>query len=243
MAHLKPRGLAAVALLLLATAGPTRAQGGTAIGFAFGTSKFDVDDLGAALEQRGFAGLESSDFASGLSAYRQFGGRMILGIELYGAGQDLYNDTAKAAVRVSYSALNVGYVALRRGALKVFPLVGIGRAGVDVRIQENAPAPTFDALLDQPRRESRMSAGGLLLQAAVGVDYFLSGRLGRGRPDRHGGHVRGQSGVLFGARLGYNHKPAEASWEMEDREILGGPDVKLSGPFVRFSIGWGRFRD
>ncbi len=88
-----------------------------------------------------------------------------------------------------------------------------------------------------------MSAGGLLLQAAVGVDYFLGGRRDRGRPERLGGETRGRSGVLFGARLGYNHKPAEASWEMEDRDILGGPDVKLSGAFVRFSIGWGRFRN
>ena len=242
MRHLAGSGLAALALVLLATATNTPAQDGNTIGFAFGSSQFDVDDLGAALAQRGLDGLESSDSASGLSAYRLIGGRVVLGLELYGAGQTLFNDADKASVHVSYSILNVGYVAFARKDLKAFPLLGIGRGGVDVRIVENAGAPTFDAVLDQPRRESSMNAGGLLLQAALGVDYFLHGRRDRVRPDRLGRETRGQSGVLFGARVGYNYKPSEASWQMEDRDVLGGPDVELSGPFLRFSIGWARFR-
>jgi hypothetical protein len=79
-----------------------------------------------------------------------------------------------------------------------------------------------------------MRTGGLLVQAAVGADYFL--KLGRRR-------AGGGSGLLFGLRLGFLYDPTEASWNMEERKVLGGPDVKSTGPFIRFLLGWGRFDD
>lgn len=51
----------------------------------------------------------------------------------------------------------------------------------------------------------------MTLQLAVGADYHLpASRRGKGR-----------SGLLLGARVGYNFRPTEPRWQMEDEDVLG----------------------
>jgi len=209
------------------------AHEGSAGGFIFGRNQFDLDALDAALGTRGFDALESFDFSTGLGGYKLINGKLIIGGEIQSSEQTLFNDSSKASVGVSYVMFNVGYVVFQRKTLRAFPLLGIGRGGVHLRMVERATTPTFDEVLTRPFRESNTGAGGLVLQAAVGIDYFL-----KFSQDRHS-----RGGLLFGTRIGYTYKPTEASWKMGDRDVLGGPDVDFSGIFVHFLMGGGRFDD
>ncbi len=192
---------------------------------------FDFDELDVALAAEGFSSLESSGFSGGLSGYKLTDGGLVIGAEIQGSGQTVYNDSTKAALNVSFLMIHLGRVVLSRDDLKIFPLVGLGRSSVGIRMDSRAPTPTFAEVLDQPLRESRMGAGGLALQLAIGADYHLRFSQRRG----------GRAGLLVGARVGYTYKPGEATWQMEGGDVLGGPSADTSGPFFRLQVGMGWF--
>ena len=123
----------------------------------------------------------------------------------------------------------MGYVVYSRGGLRVFPFLGIGGGGVNMRVVEKGTVPTFDEVLDDPRREVVLSTGSILFQVALGVDYFLP----------VGGDEGGKGGLFFGLRAGYTFAPSKADWKMWDRDVLKGPDVRLIGPYVCLMFGGG----
>lgn len=228
---MKSRTVAAVMVVLVSVLSPHRIEAGSAIGFAFGGSKLDLDDLDAALAAEGFNSLESSDYSAGLSGYKLTDGGLIIGVEIQGSGQTVFSDSLKAAVSVNSIMFHVGRVVLGRDGLKIFPLVGIGSSSVGIRMDSRAFTPTFGQVLAQPLRESRMNAGGLALQLAIGVDSHIRFSHKRGR----------RAGLLLGARVGYTYKPGEVTWQMEGGDVLGGPSADVSGPFFRLHVGMGRF--
>ena len=208
-------------------------RGGGAGGLVLDGSKFDLDELDAALVARGYGPLESSDMSVGIWGYKVFDGRIVLGGQILSSEQVTFNDASRTSVHVGGVMFNLGYIIYRQSGLIAFPLVGIGNNSVGVRIVEREATPIFDDVLLRPSRESEMSSGGLVLQIGFGIDYQLN--LGRHRNTRRG--------LMFGARVGYTHDPTEGSWELRDRDVLGGPDVRSSGPFAHFTIGWGRFHN
>jgi hypothetical protein len=89
------REAVATIVVLMSIVSPQRVAAGNAVGFAFGGSTFDLDGLDAALAREGFSALESSHFSAGLSGYRLTDGGLIIGAEIQGAGQTVYNDSPK----------------------------------------------------------------------------------------------------------------------------------------------------
>ena len=83
-----------------------------------------------------------------------------------------------------------------------------------------------DDVLDDPGRSSQMSNGSLLVGGALGGDWFLPFGSARG-------------GMVLGFRAGYNYAPIETDWTIDGNDVAGGPDVALTGAFVRLSIGGG----
>jgi len=69
-----------------------------------------------------------------------------------------------------------------------------------------------------------------LLNVAVGMDYLIS--FGQ---DRDGG----RGGFLLGIRAGYMISPFQGDWSMGELEVAGGPDLGLTGPYVRVMFGGG----
>ena len=206
--------------------------GGGAGGIILGGSKFDLDEVDAALVAQGFEGLDSSDMSAGIWGYKIYDGGIVLGGQVVGSEQITFNDASKTTVNVGGLVLNLGYIIYQESDLLAFPFVGIGSHNVGVRIVEREATPAFDDVLLRPSRESEMSSGGLVLQLGLGVDYLL--KLGR-QSDTH-------RGLMLGVRVGYTHDPSEGTWKLRDQDVLGGPDVRSSGPFAYMTIGWGRLR-
>ena len=207
-------------------------HGGGAGGIVLGSSKFDLDELDAALVARGFGPLESSDMSSGIWGYKIYDGGIVLGGQVVHSEQITFNDASKTTVSVGGMVLNLGYIIYQESDLFAFPFVGIGNHNVGVKIVEREATPAFDDVLLRPSRESEMSSGGLVLQLGLGVDYLLE--LGR-QSDTH-------RGLMLGVMVGYTHDPSEGTWKFRDQDVLGGPDVRSSGAFAHVTIGWGRLR-
>ncbi|MDZ7262335.1 MAG: hypothetical protein ONB05_09560, partial [candidate division KSB1 bacterium] len=187
-------------------------KGGGAGGFEFGLNRFDSGELSTKLQAKGFEALEKNNFSLGGSGYGIIGEKILLGGGGYGFQQDVFSDTLKASVSAGYGVFNVGYVVFSKKGLRLFPMIGIGGGGVNLKIVERGVIPTFDEVLDNPRREANVSTGSFLVQFAVGMDYFL----------KLGEDEKGAGGLLFGIRAGYTFAPTKADWKMEDMDVLGG---------------------
>lgn len=203
----------------------------SAFTFAFGASTFDLDKLETQLGDNGYAPrLDVGDVLSGFSCYRLTEGGLVLGIEMQGGRQSVFSDSARAEVSVSTFVLQVGRTVHRTARVRVYPLIGIGSSGTRVHLTRRAARPGFDEAVRPVFRESRLSAGSMTVQLAVGADYHLPA-------SRHG---RGRSGLLLGVRMGYNLRPTDPRWQMEKEDVLGGPEIDSAGPFFRILIGYGR---
>jgi len=206
-----------------------RPKGAGAGGFLFGMNRVDFDALSSKLAAQGFEELEAENTFFGGAGYGVIGDKIIIGGEGGGFGQDVSSDTLKASVGYGYGLFKVGYVIYSKGSLRVFPLFGMGGGGINLRIADTGGAPGFDALVKDPGREVNLSAGGLLFDLGLGMDYLLL----------LGGDEKGEGGLLFGVRAGYTLSPTKTDWRMTDRDVLRGPDVRITGPYVHLMFGGG----
>ena len=201
--------------------------------FQAGFLRLAVDDMNSALSGAGLPTLDRSTVTLGGGGYARRG-RFVIG----GEGHGLLSDdqpSPDGAVQVSldggYGLFKVGYLAYTESGLDVYPMVGIGGGGLSVSIVERS-APTFDEILVDPARSSRLSTGMFLMDLSVNADYRFT------RYRREDGRA---GGLLVGLQAGYLFAPGSTSWTLDDTNgVAGGPDLGIQGLYVRLSLGgWG----
>ena len=203
-------------------------------GVMSGLKLIDLAKLSTKLEAKGFQALRNYNPSYGGGGYGIIKDKIILSGEgLFIFKQNVFSGTAQALVDVSYGVLNIGYVIISAENFIFFPMFGVGVNFIDLRIAERGVVPTFDEVLDNPKRQAKVSTRGVLFQFGIGWDYFL----------QLGGDKKGKGGLLFGIRLGYTHVANKADWRMGwGGDVLGGPSVGVTGPYVHFIFGTARFR-
>ncbi|MCK4597488.1 hypothetical protein KAU04_05585 [bacterium] len=206
-----------------------RLKGGGGGGFMMGLNMFDFDDLDRELGERGYAALPDNTFELGGGGYGLVG-RVLLGGEGFGFSQKASSTDQKVTIEGGYGFFDLGYVVLRTGNFFAYPCIGIGGGSLTMTIYQKGDEPTFDEILDDPAREVRVSTGGFMLNAALGMDYLVA--LG-------GDEMGGQGGILVGLRAGYMFTPSKGDWKMEETSVLGGPELGLDGPYVHLMLGFG----
>lgn len=203
-------------------------QGGGRGYFMCGGSIVDIDALNSRLEGKGYSEFSHNFFSIGGGGHAIIN-RVIIGGEghaLIGRGETSGN--YENSLSAGYGFFDVGYIVYSTRYLNVYPLLGLGGGGVDLKIMERG-APSFDEVLDDPKRSANLSTGGFLLNVALGTDYLL----------KLGGDEEGEGGLVFGLRVGYTFTPIKGEWEMNGTEISGGPEVGITGPYVHLMIGGG----
>jgi hypothetical protein len=171
------------------------------------------------------------------------GGHAILGRWIIGAEGMGYLGRKKDAARgvqayeVGFTAgsgfVNTGYLLLNEHNVHVYPFIGVGGGGMELTITERS-LPTFDDVLAQPGRSSKLTAAGFLMQAGIGLDHlFIVSRNGRTRRDEGGGPV-------LGVRAGYVFAPFTGDWQFFNTRLAHGPEARVAGPYIRLVIGGGR---
>ena len=201
--------------------------GGGGGGFLCGMNRVDLTHLKAELRNKGFGSLKSKNTFFGGSGYGLIKGKIIIAGEGGGFTQEVVGDTAKARLSGGYGFFDVGRVIFSKGGWRLFPFIGIGGGGFNLRIVERGPIPKFDELLQNPGREVNLTAASFLFNFGIGLDYWLV----------IGEDEGGEGGLLFGMRAGYIISPSNADWKMADTDVLGGPDIRLSGPYIHLIFG------
>jgi hypothetical protein len=200
--------------------------------FMLGWTGLELDDLNTALEAQGYPGFGKDFLTIGGGGHAMLG-RLVLGghghafrggDETVSLGGINYNTSLDGGA----GFFDMGFIAYAHDGFTLTPMVGLGGGGYELEILERE-APTFNEVLQDPGRSSRMSNSAFLIDAGAQFDFIITG-----------GHRRhGRGGILLGVRAGWVFAPWVGNWSLESQEIAGGPDVGPTGPYVRFLIGGG----
>jgi hypothetical protein len=170
-------------------------------------------------------------------------GRFLIGGEghaLLGASEDDAAGAHQVSSGGGFGLFRVGFLAVSGESFDLYPLLGIGGGGMNVKIVER-DAPTFGEVLADPERSSSLDTSMFLLDVSIAADY----RVAFGdRGDRDDRGDRG-GGLLLGVHAGYTFAPAHTSWKLDGiNSVAGGPTFQIEGPYVRLAVGgWGRERE
>lgn len=197
--------------------------------FMVGGNIIDIKSLNLRLEKKGYSKLSDNFISLGGGGHKIIG-KVIIGGEGHGLiGRETTSRSYKTSIDVGYGFFNFGYIVYSTKGLGVYPLLGLGGGGTTLEIVEKETIPSFDDVLNNFKRSAELSTGGFLLNLAVGTDYLL--KLGKDE--------KGEGGLVFGLRIGYTFAPIKGGWEMDGIDISGGPEIGITGPYIRLMIGGG----
>jgi hypothetical protein len=196
--------------------------------FTVGGMILDQQGVNDAFAAHGYPELSSTLLTFGGGGYFRFN-RLLIGAEGFGAlPRSASSATHETSVSGGGGVFDVGYIVTNWENLAVFPMLGIGGAGMSYNLVSTAPA-SFDQVLDDAARGATLRTGGFMGQLALGIDYTFEKRTS---PNEAGGAV-------VGLRIGYATQLPRGNWSLFGSEVEGGPKVGFGGPFVRLVIGGG----
>lgn len=196
--------------------------------FATGYQMIDIKELNSRLKLFGLPQFDKSYVSLGGGGFGILN-NFVIGGEGHGlVGSDLSNQSYQTNLTAGYGLFDMGYLIYSSNGLKIFPIIGFGGGGIDLRINEKNLVD-FDQVLNNPKKGSVLSVAGLMLNFGLNLFYNLNLS---GDEERLGG-------LSFGLNLGYTHFLQLGNWSLFETEIAGGPKVGLSGFYIRFTIGGG----
>ncbi len=231
-------GVAVIASIFLCT--PIGAQevtkgvkkGGGRGYFLLGGTIIDIKNLNLRLENKGYPKLSGNFISLGGGGHGIIG-KVIIGGEGHGLiGRKTTSGSYETSIGASYGFFKLGYIVYSAKRLSFYPFLGLGGGGISLEIVKRETAPSFDDVLDNPKRSTKLSTGSFLLNLALGIDYLL----------KLGGNEEGEGGLVFGLHIGYTFAPIKGNWEMDGIDISGGPEIGITGPYIRLMIGGGGSR-
>jgi hypothetical protein len=242
---------ATIAVFVSSVAGSSAAQGarGEGVGpggtFPFasfflsaGGSVAYTGDLNSRLDSANYFAV-SNDAISYGGGVRMGWGRMIFGGEFavtsFGEEGDPVSGR-NSALRSRFALGQIGYAWWAGRHLNIYPMLGVGAGTMVLTLSDRngggAPPtgvdPSFTDIALHPNYSSELDATYLLFEPAIGADWLVLRSLG----DRFG--------LTFGARVGKKIAPNRATWKLDGRKVIGGPDVGPDGAWLRLTagIGW-----
>ena len=191
---------------------------------AAGYAQIDVDELNARLASldEPYSPVSEDMIVLGGGLHGRMD-RVILGAEfsLLASIEDAEaGDERNAKLSGFQGSGMLGFSILQTDGFDFYPLLQAGFAAVTLEVNERGD-PTWDDVLGDPGRRSTLEAGAFYGAAGVGMDYTF------------------RNGFFMGVRGTYGFTPKTDSWKEETGEVLGGPEMDLSGPSVRLLLGFG----
>lgn len=195
--------------------------------FMVGSSVIDIEELNSRLEAKQYSKL-SDKFMSFGGGGHAIMGRLIIGGEGHGLiGKETTTGEYKVSLNAGCGFFDLGYMVYSSRGLSLYPLLGIGGGGMSLKIADRQ-TPTFDEVLENPKRGTELVSGCFLLNLSFGADYLFN--LGEGQ---------GEGGLLLGIRAGYTFALVKGEWKIDEATVAGGPEVGVEGPYLRLAVGGG----
>ncbi len=195
---------------------------------SFGNSILNIKNLNSRLESLGYSKMPGNFVSVGGGTHAVSDGLVIGGEGHRISGKKTKSKEYETSISIFYGFFYLGHSLYSTDSLILYPSVGIGAGRFSLKILEKGSL-TFDEVLRGPRRSTRLSISGLLINPSLGFDYLLSLRKTE----------KSSSGIVIGLRVGYIFAPVKGNWSMEGMGILEGPKIGITGPYIRLIIGSG----
>lgn len=150
--------------------------------------------------------------------------RVVIGGGGWGGSQTVGSDSLRASIEIAGGEFDLGYQVFSLKHLLIVPALGIGGGGYTIELQKlTGDPPTFDSLLKNPGRTSRVAFSGLTLSPQLMVTVPIS---------------------FVGVQLrgGYCYTPTNPQWGIEGgSKLASGPAISKGMPFAALNIVFGGF--
>lgn len=204
--------------------------------FFLGLGLFDFAELNRHLRANGYEPIDMPLTLIGGEGHAVLPNGFVMGARggAILAGEGGGPDGMRRTLSGGFGMVDLGYALVRERPVLVTITTGLGGYGMELGIGDGQSVP-FDQVLQNPRRSSSVSRGGVLVGLTLGVD----GRVSTG-PSKDGGH----GFFTVGARIGGLYGPPLGSWGLsEGGDATGGPGPGLAGGFAAIAIGFGGGRE
>ena len=207
-----------------------KSEKGPGIGyFTIGAASVDLSNLNAALRTAGYPKLRNRFFSFGGGGL-SFVNNLVMG----GEGSGLFNTGVtgngnKISLNGGYGMFEIGYILLSTKKTSLYPLLGIGGGGLNLRITEENLSANFSEFLKHPTGNVQFSSGAFLIDLGFGGYRLLRAKEKKGRV----------GGFLVGFRMGYLVALFGQNWKLQDVSVLNAPKTSFSGPYFMVTIGGG----
>lgn len=122
-----------------------------------------------------------------------------------------------------YGMLKAGYTLIDRNPVIVYPTIGFGGGGQNLRIEsKNSPDGNL------PTMDNNIHAGYMLIDFGINADLITPNKDDEGQ-------------LVLGLSLGYKWKPWVGGWEFDGQHLQGFDKFYASGLYVKLNLGWGTF--
>jgi hypothetical protein len=195
-----------------------------------GGSRLDIDVVNDRLVSKGYSSFSDEYFSIGGGFLSKTNSRWLIGVEghyLFNEEKDnvIPNGNYKTLLTTAYGFFDVGYDLVSTEDLNIYPLMGFGLGFTWLKIGKN----NFDDILSDPERNAELYTGTFLLNFAFGFDYLLKTKE----------YEKNKGGLVLGFRVGYTYAPWKGGWWTDMIDIDNGPKIGMTGPYMRFMIGFG----
>ena len=197
-----------------------------------GWSMLDIDELNALLKSKDYKEFSNNFFSIGGGGHGIVN-KLIIGGQggTFIGGEEtitLNGGTSKTTLIGGYGLFDIGYLVYSKKGLNVYPLLGLGGGGLTFKVAE-VSTPSFEDLLENPKRNVELNYGGFLVNVSLGVDYLI----------KFAEDETGAGGLIIGFQAGYMLAPFTHDWKMDENDVTGGPDIGFNGPYVKIMFGGG----
>ncbi len=120
--------------------------------FMLGGNIIDIQNLNSRLETKGYPKFSDKFISLGGGGHSIIG-KVIIGGEGHGLiKKEASNENYKSSLGVGYGFFDLGYIVFSTENLSLYPLLGLGGGGMSLKIMEKETHPSFDDVLNNPKK-------------------------------------------------------------------------------------------
>lgn len=180
------------------------------------------------LQAQGLPAVPESHLSYGLGGYflnrkLVFGGEYINAIKRNSPLSGNHIITSDA----SFYMLNVGYLLHQKKGLITYPFFSVGLGQLKLVTRINNTDSFNDISIPQTASESRLSD--FICSLGIATDYFF----------HYVDKEKGKNNLVVGFRVGITFTPHRNDWRVNQIMVTDGPNMGISGPYIRIIIGLG----
>jgi hypothetical protein len=199
--------------------------------------KNNVDELNSYLTQQGFGALNNNNIWLNLAANKIYANKLVTMLAIGATPQaSVTANDIKVSLWRGQIQIGAGYNLSSSTSYRLYPMVGVNFGDAKLKVKDmgniNNTNDFGEALFNQSASKT-LHQHTFAIELGAGFDYVIKLK------DKQMDCFTLQRNIPIGIRVGYYLPTYMSNWEVDDHELLNGPEKKVSSFFATLSIGLG----